>query len=90
MVLIVVEEPRGRGYYGSQVAGPAAIAVLQEALYLTRDGQPLVNIAPSQTSVPKDVTQRLSEDPVQEISDRDQFREGQVWEIYERDEEDER
>jgi hypothetical protein len=88
MVIIVVEEPRGRGYYGSQVAGPAAIAVLLEALYLTRDGQPLVNIAPSQTSVPKDVTQRLSEDPVQEISDRDQFREDQVWEIYERDEED--
>ncbi|MDE0892564.1 MAG: penicillin-binding transpeptidase domain-containing protein, partial [Planctomycetota bacterium] len=39
MVFIVVDEPRGERYYGSQVAGPAVIKVLQEALGLTMDGQ---------------------------------------------------
>lgn len=40
MVLIVVDEPRGKLHFGSQVAGPAAERVLAEALGLTRNGAP--------------------------------------------------
>ncbi len=38
MVLVVVDEPRGPEKYGSKVAGPAAMAILSEALDLTRNG----------------------------------------------------
>lgn len=38
MTLIVVEEPRGKGKFGSDVAGPTGIRVLKEALGLTRAG----------------------------------------------------
>ncbi len=38
MVLLVVDEPTGKAKYGSQVAGPAAKAILHEALGLTRGG----------------------------------------------------
>jgi cell division protein FtsI/penicillin-binding protein 2 len=38
MVLVVVEEPTKNGKYGSKVAGDAALAILEEALGLTRGG----------------------------------------------------
>lgn len=42
MVLVVVDEPRGGGrHFGSYVAGPAAMALLKEALGLTRVGADL-------------------------------------------------
>jgi hypothetical protein len=40
MVLIVVDEPRSKVHYGSQVAGPAAERVLAEAFGLTQSGLP--------------------------------------------------
>lgn len=39
MVLVVVDEPQGKNHYGSQIAGPAAKAILHEVLGLTRSGQ---------------------------------------------------
>jgi len=42
MVLVVVEEPRGRERFGSRVAGPAALAILEQALGSARDGRPTV------------------------------------------------
>lgn len=43
MVLVVVDEPRSNRHFGSQVAGPAGIGILQEALGLTHVGEaPLV------------------------------------------------
>jgi hypothetical protein len=38
MVLVVVDEPRGGQKFGADVAGPAAIAILEEALGSRRDG----------------------------------------------------
>lgn len=38
MVLVVVDEPRGGEKFGSRVAGPAAMRILQEALGRTEDG----------------------------------------------------
>jgi hypothetical protein len=38
MVLVVVDEPRGNLKFGADVAGPAAIAILEEALGSRRDG----------------------------------------------------
>ncbi|MSR62562.1 MAG: hypothetical protein EXS08_08980 [Planctomycetes bacterium] len=47
MVLVVVDEPRGKERYGSRVAGPAAQRVLAEALGLTHNGSaPELEIAP--------------------------------------------
>jgi len=46
MVLIVVEEPRGKEKYGSRVAGPAAKAILLEALGRTVRGEPPAEILP--------------------------------------------
>lgn len=47
MVLIVVDEPRGKERFGSRVAGPAAERVLAEALGLTRNGcAPSHEVAP--------------------------------------------
>ena len=43
MTFIVVDEPRGERYYGSQIAGPAVIKVLQEALGLTMNGEPVLD-----------------------------------------------
>ena len=40
MVLLVVDEPRGKERFGSRVAGPAAERVLAEALGLTVNGNP--------------------------------------------------
>lgn len=39
LVLVVVDEPRGKQKYGSKVAGPAAAAILAEALGVTRNGE---------------------------------------------------
>jgi len=39
MVLVVVDEPRSNKHYGSEVAGPAGIGMLQEALGLTSIGE---------------------------------------------------
>ena len=47
MVLLVVDEPRGKERFGGRVAGPAAQRVLAEALGLTVNGQ-----APSREIVP--------------------------------------
>ncbi len=47
MVLLVVDEPRGKERFGSRVAGPAAERVLAEALGLTRNGcAPTFEVAP--------------------------------------------
>ncbi len=67
MVFVVVDEPRGESYYGSQIAGPTVMAVLKEALGLTRNGQPFSEVIPLAVSVPHEVARGLSEDPVLEI-----------------------
>ncbi len=41
MVLLVVDEPRGKEKFGSRVAGPAAMRILQEALGRTVQGVPI-------------------------------------------------
>jgi cell division protein FtsI (penicillin-binding protein 3) len=47
MVLLVVDEPRGKERFGGRVAGPAAQRVLAEALGLTVNGQvPSFDVAP--------------------------------------------
>ena len=46
MVLVVVDEPRSNRHFGSQVAGPAAIGMLKEALGLTHLGEVPVEIGP--------------------------------------------
>lgn len=38
LVLVVVDEPRGTRHYGSEIAGPAAISILKEALGYTHGG----------------------------------------------------
>jgi len=38
MVLVVVDEPRGSRHYGSEIAGPATISILKEALGYTHGG----------------------------------------------------
>jgi hypothetical protein len=45
----VIEEPTGKNKYGSDVAGPTAIAVLKEALGLSRGGVPAQILANQQT-----------------------------------------
>ena len=72
MVFIVVDEPRGDSYFGSQVAGPTAMTVLQEALGLTRNGQPFSRAIPAAVAVPSEVARGLSEDPVLEIPEDDE------------------
>lgn len=42
MVLLVVDEPRGSKHFGSEVAGPGAMAILCEALGITSAGEPVV------------------------------------------------
>ena len=74
MVFVVVEEPRGEHYYGSQIAGPATMAILKEALGLTRNGQPVAEVIPAAVSVPDDVARGLSEDPVLEIPEEGEER----------------
>jgi len=39
LVLVVIDEPRGKMKYGSEVAGPAAMEILAEALGLERERQ---------------------------------------------------
>jgi hypothetical protein len=39
MVLVVVDEPRGGKKYGAEVAGPAAVGILEAALGYTRGGE---------------------------------------------------
>lgn len=72
MVFIVVDEPRGKHYYGSQIAGPTTMAVLQEALGLTRNGQTYSKAIPAAVPVPLEVSRGLSEDPVLEIPEEDE------------------
>jgi cell division protein FtsI/penicillin-binding protein 2 len=38
LVLVVVDEPRGSAHYGSEIAGPAAVSILKEALGYTHGG----------------------------------------------------
>lgn len=57
LVLVVVDEPRGKQKYGSKVAGPAAAAILAEALGRTRGGDEvgrptLQGFAPSSDTTP--------------------------------------
>jgi len=44
MVLVVVDEPRSTRHYGSEMAGPAAIGILKEALGLTRLGEEPIDL----------------------------------------------
>jgi len=76
MVFVVVDEPRGDRYYGSQIAGPTTMAVLQEALGLTRNGQPYASAVPAAVEVPLEVSLGLSEDPVLEIPELEDEEEG--------------
>jgi hypothetical protein len=46
MVLVVVDEPRKGKKFGADVAGPAAIAILKEALGLTRCGTRASELSP--------------------------------------------
>lgn len=69
MVYVVVDEPRGGKKYGSDVAGPAAIAILQEALSYTRDGvvpppAPIEGFSALEAS-----TVELSQEPWAEVAD---------------------
>ncbi|MDP6956819.1 MAG: penicillin-binding transpeptidase domain-containing protein [Planctomycetota bacterium] len=41
MVLVVADDPRGKKKFGSEVTGPATIAILREALGVTRFGEAL-------------------------------------------------
>ncbi len=45
MVLVVVDEPRSNRHFGSQVAGPAGIGILKEALGLTHLGEGPLGVA---------------------------------------------
>lgn len=68
LVLVVVDEPRGGKKYGSDVAGPAAIAILQEALGYTRDGalpqsEPVAGFTTLETA-----SIELSEEPWAEVT----------------------
>jgi len=38
LVLVVVDEPRGARHFGSEIAGPAAVSILKEALGYTHGG----------------------------------------------------
>lgn len=44
MVLVVVDEPRGPRHFGSEVAGPAAITILREALGFTSAGEEIETV----------------------------------------------
>jgi cell division protein FtsI/penicillin-binding protein 2 len=44
MVLVVVDEPRSNRHYGSEMAGPAGIGILKEALGLTRLGEEPIDV----------------------------------------------
>ena len=67
MAFIVVDEPRGEHYYGSQIAGPAVMKVLQEALGLTLDGEPFMNDALPGPDSAQGYELELSEDPVLDV-----------------------
>ena len=54
MVLLVVDEPRGGSHYGSEVAGPATISILKEALGYTHGGV-RVNEAPKSGFAPLEI-----------------------------------
>ena len=44
LVYVVVDEPRGRAHFGSEVAGPAGLAILREALGFTSLGEEVVPV----------------------------------------------
>ncbi len=44
MVLVVVDEPRSNKHFGSQIAGPAGVGILKEALGLTRLGEEPIDV----------------------------------------------
>jgi hypothetical protein len=46
LVLVVVDEPRGGKKFGADVAGPAAIAILEEALGSRREGTRPPDLSP--------------------------------------------
>jgi cell division protein FtsI/penicillin-binding protein 2 len=50
LVLVVVDEPTKGGHFGSSVAGPCALAILDEALGVTRGGQPALAAIASEFS----------------------------------------
>jgi hypothetical protein len=74
MTFIVVDEPRGERYYGSQIAGPAVIKVLQEALGLTVNGKPVLDgeIPLERGRTAEEL--ELSESPVMDALERDRNR----------------
>jgi hypothetical protein len=43
MVLVVADDPRGKKKFGSEVTGPATIAILREALGVTIFGEVVTN-----------------------------------------------
>jgi len=73
MVFIVVDEPRGEHYYGSQIAGPAVMKVLQEALGLTLDGEPFMDDALPESHSVGEYDLELSEDPVLDALEGEDF-----------------
>jgi hypothetical protein len=67
MVLVVADEPRGsKGHFGSQVAGPTAVAILEEALGRTHLGDRTVpdlaaGFAPAQAKSERGLDQPWAE-----------------------------
>jgi cell division protein FtsI/penicillin-binding protein 2 len=58
LVLVVVDEPLGTAHYGSEIAGPAAVSILKEALGYTHGGvrakdAPRPGFAPLETLAPR-------------------------------------
>jgi cell division protein FtsI/penicillin-binding protein 2 len=62
MVLVVVDEPRGSLKFGADVAGPAAVAILEEALGSRRDGARPTELSPEGFAElnPRDTVDRLA------------------------------
>lgn len=68
LVLVVVDEPRGGRHFGSEIAGPAAVSILKEALGYTHGGvrakdAPSPGFAPLATPLDKAGATAPKQDP---------------------------
>ena len=64
LVVVVVDEPRGKERYGSRVAGPVAVAILKESLGLTREGElPVENLTAGFAPSTLEHVSALSDEP---------------------------